>query len=205
MKPKEYLEKVKTKLKDKASKAVVGTAIAASVLFGGKRLFSDGGANKIPFNEQKDFAAAVVKGDEVNKFKIPASTFKLDSVSAVEEISDLMAPGFVDRKDKSEVAATIYSNIKAIENAANDEGKPSIEGRMVSGTSLDGRHQHGYLKPSYGKVTPDVNTIVSGENNTYDVSTETPYGYTGPMGEFLRADRISVFFANNNRQVFPER
>ena len=75
---------------------------------------------------------------------------------------------------------------------------------QYTGTSHDGRHQYGYLKPSYGKVTPDVNTTVSGKNNTYDVSTETPYGFTGTMGGILRADRISIFCAKNH-QVFPER
>lgn len=181
------------------TKTVAGLALASGLYFGGKSLFTDSDVERVPFNEQKDFAAAIVKDNKVTRLTVPEKTLQLDSLLAVENIEGYISSKFVDNADKREVAATVYSNIKAIEEKANGMERPALDENdpVLNGTKGYGKTTSGYFNPKFNSVKTDVKTKVLGKNNKYDISVETPNGYSGFLGYNLRNERVRVVMAKN--------
>ena len=189
------LKEIREKLDKHVRKMALGVAIATTLVSCGEKK-----DNAFTFDVQKDFAAAVIKNNNINEFQIPANTFQLDSLSAVEKIEGCISSKLVNKEDKRDVAATIYSNINAIEKAAEGLERPSLDVNdpILKGTKGYGYTTSGYANPKFNNVETEVQTEISGKKDTYQVSVETPNGYSGVYGYNLRSKRVGHVMAQNH-------
>lgn len=169
----EKLKEVREKIRRRAKQILLGAAITATVIVGAQKT-----SKKFNFDPEKDYQTMIMKDNKSAKcIQIPEKTFQLDSLNAVEDIASRIPSSIVDRQDKEQVAETVYNNINTLN-------------RMTEGLETsDGFNS---------VLDKESNTVVSGKNSTYDISVETPNGYSGYWATNLRHNRVYKVMKDNH-------
>lgn len=193
----EKLEKVREKLQRHMKKMAVGVALATTLVACGEKK-----DKTFTFDAQKDYQTMIYNtgNNTLTDLQIPEKTFQLDSLEAVTDIASRIPSSIVDKQDKNQVATTIYNNINSINRMTEGLERPTLNRNdsVLHGTKGYGYTTSGYDNPKFNDVRDkESDTIVTGKKDTYDISVETPYGYSGRFAHNLRSERVSQVMAKN--------